>query len=181
MTPRRILKRAAFGVCAVLAGPLAGLARAERAITGGEVLFVACADMLSLVAGPLGLVLRLAFYRLTIQRCSLDVSFNFGATINHPTAEIGRNVSIGGFASIGTATICDDVLIGSRVSIISGRHQHPTSASVGELHAVSPALERVRIGAHSWIGEGRPWQPMSESGASSRRAPLSCARWVTTS
>jgi acetyltransferase-like isoleucine patch superfamily enzyme len=152
-TPRRHLKRFAFVLCMLPVTPLALASRIEQVLSGGETAFLASGQFLGLFPGHVGNYLRLAFYRLTLRSCSLDVSFNFGSTVSHPGAEIGANVSIGAYTCIGTATIGDDVLIGSRVSILSGLHQHDAWNGSEELNRGIPNFERIQIGSHSWIGE----------------------------
>lgn len=154
MSAKWLLKRAAFVLAAVLVSPWVVLARLQGAITGGEGFFFATACTLGLVPGALGQYLRLAFYRFTLRGCSLDVCFGFGSRVNHPTAEIGRDVTIGGETSIGTATIGDHVLIGPRVSILSGRHQHDVWKSQQNVTDGGVRFDRVHIGANCWIGEG---------------------------
>ena len=151
---RRYLKRLAVALCMPPVAPLALVSRIEQATSGGESAFLASGHFLGLFPGQVGSFLRLAFYRLTLRRCSLDIAFNFGSTVSHPGAEIGSNVSIGAHSCIGTATIGDDVLIGSRVSILSGLHQHDAWNGLAELSQGIPHFERVRVGSHSWIGEG---------------------------
>lgn len=153
MNAKWLLKRTAFAVAAVLVSPWVLLAKVQLALGGREGLFFATACGLGLVPGLLGQYLRLAFYRMTLQSCSLDVCFEFGSRVNHPTAVIGRGVTIGGETSIGTATIGDHVLIGPRVSILSGRHQHDAWASGERVTEGEVRYDRVFIGSNSWIGE----------------------------
>ena len=147
------IKRTAFVVAAVLVSPLVLVARAQNAWVGQEGFFFATACTLGLVPGLIGQYLRLAFYRLTLRHCSLEVCFEFGSRVNHPTAEIGRDVTIGGEASIGTATIGDHVLIGPRTSILSGRHQHDVWQPEQDVTDSDVRYDRVIIGSNSWIGE----------------------------
>ena len=81
------------------------------------------------------------------------VAVAFGAFLSHPTARLGRGVVVGSYSIIGNAEIEDGVLIASRVSILSGKHQH---GSPYTKDAVTPhtSFARVRIGEGSWIGEG---------------------------
>lgn len=153
MSVKWLLKRAAFGIAALLMSPWVVASKIERAWTGGERVFFSTACGLGLWPGLVGEYLRLAFYRLTLQACSLEVYFGFGSRVNHPTAEIGRDVTIGGEASIGTASIGDHVLISPRVSILSGGHQHQVWQEGTNVTDAAPRYERVHIGSNSWIGE----------------------------
>ena len=109
---------------------------------------------MSLIPGKVGRYLRLAFYRVTLKRCGREVVFSFGTTINHRTVEVGSYVNFGRYCSIGTTTIDDHVLVGSRVSIISGGKQHETSDLSNNITEGEPVFERVHIGSNTWIGEG---------------------------
>jgi acetyltransferase-like isoleucine patch superfamily enzyme len=59
---------------------------------------------------------------------------------------------MGNYCVIGNADIGEGVMIGSRVSVPSGKRQHFDES--GRLSATVGNFDRVRIGARSWIGEG---------------------------
>jgi virginiamycin A acetyltransferase len=139
----------------ILASPLALIARLEQVWgRGSEVCFSAASDGLSLVPSLLGSYLRQAYYIMTLEACGLDVSFGFGSRVSHRTARIGNDVTVGGFASLGTVTIADHVLISPRVSILSGGRQHQAWDPSQNINDLSPNFERVHIGTNTWIGEG---------------------------
>jgi len=120
---------------------------------GSEAAFGFSAKLLSLVPGKIGQYLRAAFYKMTLTECHYDLMVGFCSYFAHPTARAGRRVGTGSFTIIGTANIGDGVLIGSRVSILSGKHQHGSF-----LNGVTPSaeghFEPVAIGGGSWIGDG---------------------------
>jgi virginiamycin A acetyltransferase len=118
----------------------------------GEHWFGACAELLSLLPGWPGSMVRKAFYRATLRACASRAYISFGALIVHRTAAIGRNAYIGPYSIIGAASIGDDVKIASRASILSGRRQHDVGGD-GRADA-APRLSEVSIGDGSWIGEG---------------------------
>ncbi len=119
-----------------------------------EGIFSFSTKLLCLIPGKLGQYLRASFYCQTLQKCHYDLAVGFGSFFAHPTAEVGRRVVIGSYSIIGTASIESDVLVSSRVSILSGKYQH-TIDSLGEGTATHDAsFERVFIGAKSWLGEG---------------------------
>jgi acetyltransferase-like isoleucine patch superfamily enzyme len=74
--------------------------------------------------------------------------------IAHRRTAIGRRVLIGSYSIIGHAEIGDDVLISSRVSIVSGRYQHGRPEERTAAERVSERYETIRVGSNSWIGEG---------------------------
>lgn len=106
--------------------------------------FSASAKLLSLIPGLLGRYIRTSFYKLTLDQCHYDLSVDFGSFFSKKDAIIGRRVVIGSYSIIGKATIGSDVMIASRVSVLSGKHQHTGSQEV---------YEKVIIKKNCWIGE----------------------------
>lgn len=124
---------------------------------GNEEMFDFSAKLLSLVPGKVGQYIRLSFYIITLRECHYDLAVGFGSFFSHPQAVVGRRVVIGAYSIIGMVDIEADVLIASRVSILSGKYQHGGGlrldvASAREVG--SPHYERIRIGHNCWIGEG---------------------------
>ena len=120
---------------------------------GSEAIFDFCAKLLSLVPGIPGQYARTSFYVQTLDWAHYDLAMAFGSFVSRPTARLGRRVVVGSYTIIGNATIEDGVLISSRVSVLSGKHQHGSSLEDGELRQ-EPEYGALRIGAESWIGEG---------------------------
>ena len=120
---------------------------------GNEAVFEFSAKLLSLVPGKIGQYIRTAFYKMTLTECHCDLMVGFGFFFAHPTARVGRRVGMGSYTIVDTAVIGAGVLIGSRVSVLSGKYQHGSL-----LHGVTLSgeerFETVTIGASSWIGEG---------------------------
>ena len=120
---------------------------------GSERLFDFSAKLLSLVPGRIGQYIRTAFYKMTLAECHYDLLVGFGSFFAHPTARAARRVGMGSFTIVGTANIGEGVLIGSRVSVLSGKYQHGRFLSDATASA-DGHFETVIIGAGSWIGEG---------------------------
>lgn len=118
-------------------------------LTGKETIFDFSAKLLSLVPGKGGQYLRTAFYKMTLAECQYDLMVGFCSYFSHPTARAGRRVGMGSFSIVGTADIGDNVMISSRVSVLSGKYQHGATGERAE-----PVFTRVRIGTGSWLGEG---------------------------
>jgi len=142
----------AIRVLQVLVSPLIVACVLERCVGGGERLFTACGELLALVPGWPGSMVRKAFYAATLRVCSERAYIGFGTVIVHRGASVGRDVSIGPYGIIGTVRIGDGAKIASRVSITSGRYQHDPAAG-GHAMAI-PTFSEVRVGAGAWIGEG---------------------------
>ncbi len=148
--------RYAFKVAAVIVmhgvtWPFALPARFGYRMGGSERAFDFSAKLLSLAPGRLGQLLRASFYMQTLDRCHYDLSVGFGSFFSHPCAEVGRRVGIGSFSIIGMVRLGDDVMIASRVSVLSGKYQHGDGR-----HGLAraPRFRRVHIGAGTWLGEG---------------------------
>ncbi len=153
---RQIAKRTTLLAAAAAVAPLIGAARLEAWLWGGkaESWFATCGTVLGMVPGKLGNYLRLAYYCFTLRRCSPDACFCFGVTVAHRGAEIGSQVTVGAHSILGTVTLEDHVLIGSRVSILSGGNQHDVSDPTRNITESEPVFGRVCVGSNTWIGEG---------------------------
>ncbi len=114
--------------------------------------FQMASHTLSLCPGIVGNYFRKAFYRLVLPRCGADVCIEFGTILHQPTIEIGRRVYIGCHCSIGDCVIDDDVLMGSNVDILSGKHQHSFRDREAAIREQGGRFERIVIGEDSWIG-----------------------------
>jgi acetyltransferase-like isoleucine patch superfamily enzyme len=135
----------------VLTAPLWLPDRLE-AIGGGETWFTTCSELLSLVAGPPGILLRRGFYLMTLQAFADNVSIGFGTTLAHRQVRIGQGVYIGNRCTLGMVTIEEHATIGSNVDILSGRRQHHFRDPDRPIQEQGGTLTRVRIGRNSWIG-----------------------------
>jgi acetyltransferase-like isoleucine patch superfamily enzyme len=109
---------------------------------------------LALVPGAPGRFLRRGFYCLVLPRCPWDVDIHFGSIVTHPTTRLGRRAWIGLYSLIGTCTIGDDVIIGSRVSVLSGRRPHRFDDAEASVHDQPGEYRELSIGADCWLGEG---------------------------
>jgi len=138
---------------AVMAIPAAASLIEQHLSPRREDVFVFWGQCVGLVPGMPGRFLRRAYYRMTLERCPLDCDIGFMAWFSHRGGRIGQGVYIGPQAIIGTATIDDGAMIGSRASILSGMRQHSHGAD-GRLSAFDlAAADRVHVGANAWIGE----------------------------
>lgn len=141
-----------FRIASVLCTlPLILPTKIETKISRGEAVFSFCAHLLGVVPGIVGNYLRRAYYCHTLLFCSSSMDINFGSFFSHKDAEIGENVCIGAYTIIGSAIIEKNTLIASRVSIMSGKAQH---IYINDELTREVNLTKVRIGEHTWIGEG---------------------------
>jgi acetyltransferase-like isoleucine patch superfamily enzyme len=141
-----------FVLCAAVTAPLIVLSWLEKKLSRGEALFLLSNQLLAILPGFAGRYLRGAFYFGALDRCSWETHIGFGTLFTHRGARVGAQVSTGMYCVIGHADIGDAVMIGSRVSIPSGKRQHLDES--GRLSAARNTFETVSIGAGTWVGEG---------------------------
>lgn len=152
MWPARAAKALVFGFALVAVAPLVVASWLEKRLSRGEWVFVLCAQSLAPVPGLPGAFLRGAFYFGALQACSWETHVGFGSIFMHRAATLGRRASLGAYCVIGHARIGAQTMIGSRVSIPSGKRQHLDEA--GRLSTSEGRFEEVEVGEGTWIGEG---------------------------
>jgi acetyltransferase-like isoleucine patch superfamily enzyme len=145
-----MLKRMVQGVALVLVAPAALLCGFGRI----RWLFSVMAHSYSLAPGIIGDYLRIAFYRLTLEECSIDSRISFGSFFAHPEARIGAGVYIGSYCVLGRVNIGSRTQIASAVQVLSGKHQHARDADGRISGADLGAFTMISIGADCWIGAG---------------------------
>jgi virginiamycin A acetyltransferase len=148
---RRLMKLAVFATCLALVAPLIVLAWLEKHLWRGETLFNMFAQFLAIWPGRPGSYLRGAYYFGTLDRCSWETHVGFGSIFTHRGADLGTRASVGSYCVLGHAHIGAEVMMGSRVSIPSGKRQHIDDE--GRLTS-SSTLDTVIVGARTWVGEG---------------------------
>ncbi len=152
---RSWLKDVANAIALALVAPFAATCWLEaKAGTGREGVFCFWAQLFSFLPGYPGMVLRRAFYRLVLDRCSAQFYVGFGALFSHRQAVVEEGVYVGPYALIGSARLREGCLIGSRASLLSGGELHVLDAD-GHWTPFDPArMRQIEIGEHAWIGEG---------------------------
>jgi len=108
----------------------------------------------ALAPGLPGNYLRIAFYRLTLEECSIESRIEFGSFFVHPRARVARGVYIGSYCVLGMTFIGERTQIGSAVQILSGKRQHSRDSEGRIMGSEHGTFETVAIGADCWIGSG---------------------------
>lgn len=139
-----------FAIAMVIVMPLVALTWIEKKTGGFEAVFNTCAQLLALVPGPIGRLLRAGYYFGTLDSCSWQVHIGFGSLFTHRGARISRNVSMGSYCVIGHAEIASGARMASRISIPSGKRQHLDD---GGNVTDDTIFDRVSIGSDAWVGE----------------------------
>jgi virginiamycin A acetyltransferase len=153
-TLRSLLRETVVLVMILVTAPLWLLAIIEARLSASDELFATCSQWLSLVPGKLGIFLRRAFYRCTLDQFSTDCGIGFGTTVAHRRVRIGRGVYIGIRCTLGCVTIDDHTTIGSNVDILSGRRQHGFDERDVPVQLQAGVYSQVHIGRNCWIGNG---------------------------
>lgn len=140
----------------ILVLPLVLLCKLEEIVFSRdtETIFHICVHSLALVPGLPGVFLRRGFYSLTLDQCSVDCVIGFGTIFSHRHTTVQKHVYIGSYAIIGSAFLGEHSLIGSRVSILSGKALHERGEDGMWTPYSSDKLEQVTVARNVWIGEG---------------------------
>lgn len=107
-------------------------------------------QIVSLIPGFIGIYYRRAFYEYLLDSLGRNVVIGFGTIFSTSKIEIGDNVYIGNYCSIGSSKIKEGSLLATRVNIISGTKQHIRK----ENKLVSGEFIQIEIGRNCWLGEG---------------------------
>ncbi|MFA5515355.1 MAG: hypothetical protein WDA20_03630 [Desulfuromonadales bacterium] len=152
MNCRFVIKRLMLGLALLAVSPLILLARLGLAL-GTDAIFNIGAQTLALVPALPGSFLRVAFYKGTLKRIGSDVRISFGSYFSKSSAALGNWVNIGAYCILGNVEVHDEVLIASRVSLLSGKYEHGSAFAPVSGGGDRPS-EGIRVGAKTWIGEG---------------------------
>ena len=121
-------------------------------ITKSDSLFAGQGQLLSLIPGKIGSYLRVAYYRMTLEKCSKEAYIGFGSFFAHPEAEMGSGVYIGAYCILGVAKIGNNATIGSGVHILSGKVQHGYKEIGKPIQEQKGFYNKITIGENCWIG-----------------------------
>ena len=150
---KRLVVRLIDGLAMVAVSPAYLLYCLGRSTLGPARSFPGWSQAFALIPGLAGVLLRRAFYRLTLAECSPDACVLFGSFFSGPAARIGRGVFVGAYCSLGENVVEDDVLIGSFVSILNGGRQHGFESLETPIRHQPGTWQVVTIGRGSWVGE----------------------------
>ena len=114
--------------------------------------FTAPSQLLSLVPGMTGVLLRRVWYRWTLRSCGRNLTVDWLAVIRVPDTTVGDHCTFGVANWIGLATIGDDVITGSHVAILSGRAQHGFADLDQPMRSQHGEQQRLIIASNVWIG-----------------------------
>lgn len=145
---RSAVKVAIQGLSLLIVFPFALVAGFGRFSAG----FQGCGQLLALVPGLPGDYFRIAYYAMTLKKCSLHSRISFGTLFAQSRTYVGKGVYIGIYCVIGACEIGERSQIASHVQVLSGSHQHRRDSDGHILTAREEEFEPVSIGADCWIG-----------------------------
>ena len=154
MGPRAVAKWMARMAANVAAGPFLVLHAMKVPVLGKDRALEGSSQLLSLLPGLSGQYVRRAFLAWTIAECHPSASIGFGTILSKTATQIGENVYIGPYCSLGSVSIERDALIATGVHILSGGRMHGTDALSRPIREQSGAFVHVTMGAACWIGAG---------------------------
>lgn len=139
----------------LLASPLIVMTRLHELLSRQRsgIIFGWSREIVSMIPTTLGESVRLGYYWGVCDRISPDAAFLFGCILARQDTVIDAGSVIGAYSIIGRAKIGKNVLIGPRVSIISGKYLHGRPGERAEGRNVLGEREIIVIGDNSWIGQ----------------------------
>ncbi len=152
---RNFLKNLIFYVSFFIVFPSGFIVNLEKMVNRhAECWFSFFAQFWSLMPGLPGCYLRAAFYRQVLDYCDKECYIGFGTICTHRDVRIEKHVYIGPYSMIGSSWIRESSLVGTRVSILSGKTQHEMGED-GNWTPFNPEKKiQISIGPRAWVGEG---------------------------
>lgn len=114
--------------------------------------FTAPSQLLSLIPGYTGILLRRVWYRLTLRRCGSNLTVDWLAVIRTRESEIGDRCTLGVANWVGWVRLGNDVMTGSHVVFTSGRRQHGSDDFSRPMRQQHGQKVQVTVEDDVWIG-----------------------------
>ena len=139
-------------LCQLVVLPLLLAYYLMRLFSNEDSLLLGFSQLLSLVPGLTGCLVRSAFYRWVLEEFHPTARVEFGALFSKQGARIGSHVYVGPYCSLGLVTLEADCLLGSHVQIPSGARTHGIGSLEIPIRNQPGVVQRVTVGRDSWIG-----------------------------
>lgn len=149
---QKAAKGLAYAVCWLLTAPLWLPERAFRKMLRRDMALIGQSQLLSLVPGKAGCLLRNAYYTMVLESCPLHVCLQFGSLFACSRVRVGVSVYLGIHSKVGLVDIGDGTIISDDVQLLSGGRQHAAPNSLEDFHAQPTVPQRIRIGRNCWVG-----------------------------
>lgn len=149
---RRTAKSLMYGIGFVVTAPLWLPEKIARRLYGEDVWLSAQSQVLCLLPGKTGVLLRNAYYSMILTSCPLHVCIQFGCLPAYSDISIGKEVYIGLHCKLGLVDIGDGAIISDDVHILSGARQHSAAGFTQDFHMQPVHRDRISIGRNCWVG-----------------------------
>jgi acetyltransferase-like isoleucine patch superfamily enzyme len=148
------MKGIVYGLLALVMLPVTCIYWVSALLLSKNAVFAGFSQILSILPGKIGALLRAGFYRFTTQYCHPNVLIGFGTLLSQSEVHLGRNTYIGPQCNIGKCKIGSDTLLGSGVHILSGKGQHNFEDLDTPIKDQGGTFEQIAIGDNCWLGNG---------------------------
>ncbi len=149
---RRTIKSLVYGIGWVVTAPLWLSEKAARGLLGRDVWLAPQCQVLSLLPGKTGILLRNAYYHVVLASCPLHICVQFGCSLAYSDIRIGKNVYLGAYSKLGLVDIGDDTIISDDAHLLSGGRQHSANGFQETFQTQPLHRERIFIGRNCWVG-----------------------------
>ncbi len=109
-------------------------------------------QILSLIPGDVGMLIRRGWYRSTLARCGRGLTVEFGTVLQAPDSRIGNDCYFAEQIRVGLVDIGDDFMASDGAQILSGMHHYGVVRSEVPMRLQPGRHQRVQIGNDVWLG-----------------------------
>jgi acetyltransferase-like isoleucine patch superfamily enzyme len=150
---RRFIKRGIYIIVYILIFPIGGLTRLLCRLLRWNMPFHFWAEFLAMMPGPPGLVLRSCFYNQVLNKAHYSLIVKYGGLFTNMDSEIGKNVKIGRYSTIGWVRMGDGASVSGHCSVLSGRRTHNFEDPARPVFDGEDFFTQTCIGENSFVGE----------------------------
>lgn len=148
------VKNVVYSVFAVIMLPFTVIYFASSLVLNKNAVFAAFSQILSLLPGKTGALLRGGFFRFTAEQYHPNVLVGFGTLLSQHSIRIGEGSYVGPQCNLGSCVIGQGTLLGSGVHILSGKGQHNIDDVDTPIKDQGGTFQQIAIGDDCWIGNG---------------------------
>lgn len=114
--------------------------------------FKSVSCLISLIPGSSGIYIRKHYYNKTLNKVGDDLKVGFLSYFVYRDVSVGDRCYIEENVVISLCDIADDVVVASKVSLMSGAHHHDVDDLEKTFLYTKPNSKRIYIGSNCWIG-----------------------------
>lgn len=151
---KHLIKQLIFALAAIIMLPFSMSYFLLASVLNKDSLLAGYSQLLSLIPGKVGVLLRAGFYRFAFTACAPDAVISFLVLFSQQDTEIDTGVYIGPQCNIGKCKIGKNTLLGSGVHIMSGKGQHNFDDPDTPIRDQGGVFTKVEVGENCWLGNG---------------------------